>query len=177
VSTVYHTTDSGLHWNPVDAKISSGVQAIAGIDASNVFVAASLGEISLGSAAAGFVNDRASDGVPFADLEVFAGNVFAARSGQILLRNPAATPNWNVVLDVSTAAKFNATWGSTATDFYAVGVQQSCSIDCGVLEHKVDTAAPVTKTIAGCLAFNDVWGGPNGAGGRAWSAVPAGCPG
>src|SRR5262249_22142039 len=72
---------------------------------------------------------------------------------------------WSVILDLSTAAKLNAAWGSTATDFYAVGVQQSCSTDCGVLEHKVGTSATVTKTIAGCMAFNDVWGEPNTSGG------------
>jgi hypothetical protein len=171
VSSLYHTVTRGQSWNSIDAKLSAGVTGIAGLDANNVFVADSLGEISLGSAAQGFLNDRSSDGTAFAGLDVFAGNVFAARGGQVLLRNATATPKWSAILDVSTAAQLNATWGSTTTDLYAVGVQQPCSTNCGVLEHKVGTAMPTSMSITNCTAFYDVWGEANGNGGFTVYAV------
>jgi hypothetical protein len=109
--------------------------------------------------AAGFVSDFPNDGLAFGDLSAFNGNVFAARGSTVLLRNPAATPKWGVVFNVSGAALFNATWGSAATpDLYAVGADQPCGTNCGEIEHKVGGLPPATQNITGCTVFYDVWG-------------------
>jgi hypothetical protein len=164
VFTLFRTTSHGIAWNTINAQTTAGITGLAVVDDSTVYVASGQGEITVGSMN-GFANDgHPADGISFDDLEIYAGNVFAARAAQIFLRNPAGTPRWSTILDEAGAEHFYATWGVSGGDFYGVGAQTPCTGACGILEHKLAGSPGAKQTITGCNNFYDVWGEPEGAG-------------
>jgi hypothetical protein len=162
---IFHSGDGGATWQSLASGLVGTVNALAGVDAQTVYAAGGQGDIVVGSAAAGWQNDKASDTLPFDDLTVFAGNVWAARSDQLLLRDPTMATKWGAYLDTTSNAHFNGVWGSTTTDAYGAGTKIPCVAGngCGILYHKAGAMAPtVSPVLNNCDSFNDIFGDPIG---------------